>query len=234
MPNRVPTFIEGFDDKMSGGIPAGNIVLVVGEPGTWKSSVAFYMLYQNAKRDNRIGVYITLEQGRDSLVDQMLSMGMDPRDVESRVSIVDLALIRKNLDKLGQQTWMQIFKTYAQNIRESLSYEILVIDSLQVLEMLAEFKDPRAELFHFFEWLREMKVTTFIIAEMKSGADEYAKNGEDFLADGIIHLKMEKVDEVNVQRRMRCVKMRATGHSVNYHTLLFQNGVFQATRVISE
>ena len=191
-------------------------------------------IFHNAKDENRIGVYITLEQGRDSLTQQMMSMGMDPADVESRLSIVDLALIRKNLEKLGQQTWMQIFKTYAQNVKESLDYKILVIDSLPILEMLAEFENPRTELFHFFEWLRDLKVTTFIISEMKAGTDQYAKNDEDFLADGIIHLKMEKVDDVNVTRRIRCVKMRSTTHSPNYYTLLFQDGVFRATRVISE
>lgn len=234
MNKRIPTHIQGFDEKMNGGIPSGNIVLIAGEPGTWKSTIAFYILYHNAKKDNRIGAYIALEQGRDSLVQQMLSMGMDPAEVESRVSIVDLALIRKNLDKVGQQSWMQIFKTYAQNIRESLNYELLVIDSLQVMEMLAEFQNPRQELFHFFEWLREIPVTTFLLSEMKAGTEDYAKHDEDFLADGIIHVKMEKVDDVNIQRRIRCVKMRATGHTPNFHTLLYQNGVFQATRVISE
>ncbi|MFH0815852.1 MAG: ATPase domain-containing protein [Methanobacteriota archaeon] len=231
---RIPTHIQGFDEKMAGGVPEGNIVLVAGEPGTLKSSIVFYTLFHNAKEENRIGVYITLEQGRDSLCQQMASMGMDPADVESRVSIVDLALIRKNLEKLGQQTWMQIFKTYAQNVKESLDYKILVIDSLPILEMLAEFENPRTELFHFFEWLRELKVTTFIISEMKTGSDTYANHDEDFLADGIIHLKMEKVDDVNVTRRIRCVKMRSTTHSPNYYTLLFQDGVFRATRVISE
>ncbi len=232
--NRIQTHIQGFDDKMAGGVPEGNIVLVAGEPGTLKSSIVYYILHHNAKDENRIGVYITLEQGRDSLTQQMMSMGMDPADVESRLSIVDLALIRKNLEKLGQQTWMQIFKTYAQNVKESLDYKILVIDSLPILEMLAEFENPRTELFHFFEWLRDLKVTTFIISEMKAGTDQYAKNDEDFLADGIIHLKMEKVDDVNVTRRIRCVKMRSTTHSPNYYTLLFQDGVFRATRVISE
>jgi circadian clock protein KaiC len=232
--NRIPTYIQGFDEKMAGGVPEGNIVLVAGEPGTLKSSIVFNILYHNAKVENRIGVYITLEQGRDSLCQQMASMGMDPGDIESRVSIVDLALIRRNIDKLGKQSWMEIFKTYAQNVKESLDYKILVLDSLPILEMLAEFENPRTELFHFFEWLRELKVTTFIISEMKAGSELYAKHDEDFLADGIIHLKMEKVDEVNVARRIRCVKMRSTTHSPNYYTLLFEDGIFRATRVMSE
>ncbi len=231
---RIKTYIQGFDDVLSGGIPEGHVVLIAGEPGTFKSSLAFNMLYHNVKNDDHIACYITLEQGRESLTTQMKEMGMDPADVIDNLSIVDLALIRKNLEKLGQQSWMDIFKTYAHNLKENTDYDLLVIDSMPVLTMLAEFKNPRSELFHFFEWLRDMKVTTLILSEMKASSDEYGKFGEDFLSDGIIHLKMEKVSDVNIQRRIRAVKMRSTKHSSDFFTLLFQKDVFMATRVISE
>ena len=231
---RIKTFIQGFDNRISDAIPEGHCVLIAGEPGTFKSSIAFNLLYNQALTEGRKGVYITLEQSRDNLSIHMDGMGFSHEKVEKLVTIVDLALIRKNLDKLGPQSWMQIFKTYALNLKESLDYEILVIDSMPVLTMLAEFTNKRQELFHFFEWLRELNVTTFILSEMKCDSYDYAKDGEDFLADGIIHLKMERVGDVNIQRRIRCVKMRATAHSVDYYTLLFQKGLFQATRVISE
>lgn len=231
---RVKTYIQGFDNMMGGGVPEGHVVLIAGEPGTFKSSIAFNLMYNNVKEDDYVGCYITLEQGRNSLGTQVTEMGMDLDAVEGSLSIVDLALIRKNLEKLGQQSWMDIFKTYAHNLKENINYNILVIDSLPVLTMLAEFKNPRSELFHFFEWLRDLGVTTFIISEMKSESTEYAEFGEDFLADGIIHLKMEKVSDVNIQRRIRAVKMRATSHSPDFYTLLFQRGAFTATRVISE
>ena len=231
---RIKTYIQGFDDITGGGLPEGHIILLTGEPGTFKSSLAFNTMYHNVLNDNHIGCYITLEQGRDSLITQMSGMGMDIDKVEDSFSIVDLGLIRKNLEKLGQQSWMQIFKTYAHNLKESIDFSILAIDSLPVLTMLADFKNPRSELFHFFEWLRDMKVTTFILSEMKANSDEYAEYGEDFLSDGIIHLKMDKVSDVNIQRRIRCVKMRATQHSPDYFTLLYDKGGFTATRVISE
>ena len=159
---------------------------------------------------------------------------MNPDEVEDSVSVVDLALIRKNLDKLGQQTWMQIFKMYAMNLKSNMDYDILVIDSLPVLEMLAQFENPRNELFHFFEWLKDLGVTTFIISEVGHKTDTFGVNGEDFLSDGMVHIKMERVDDVNIQRRIRCVKMRNTNNSPNYYTLLFDEGKFQTTRVISD
>ncbi len=231
---RVKTYIQGLDSIMGGGIPQGHVVLFAGEPGTFKSSMAFNMMYQNVKHEDHIACYITLEQGRESLIQQMTEMGMDPDSVGNDLSIVDLALIRKNLEKLGQQSWMQIFKTYANNLKENIDYSILCIDSMPVLTLLAEFSNPRSELFHFFEWLRDTGVTVIIIAEMKSDSTEYAQFGEDFLSDGIIHLKLEKVSDVNFQRRIRVVKMRSTEHSPDFFTLLYGKSGFTTTRVISE
>lgn len=231
---KIKTYVQGLDTNMGGGIPQGSVVLLAGEPGTFKSSIAFNMMYNNVRKENHIACYITLEQGRDSLMQQMSEMGIDLESVGNDLSIVDLALIRKNLEKLGQQSWMQIFKTYASNLKENIDYSILCIDSMPVLTMLAEFSSARSELFHFFEWLRDMGVTVLLIAEMKSGSDEYAQLGEDFLSDGIIHLKMEKVSDVNIQRRIRVVKMRSTEHSPDFFTLLYSKGNFTATRVISE
>ena len=74
--DRIRTFIHGFDEKLGGGIPAGMVVLLAGEPGTMKSTIAFNILYQNAMKDGRAGTYITLEQGRDSLTRHLIGMSL--------------------------------------------------------------------------------------------------------------------------------------------------------------
>lgn len=231
---RIRTYIHGFDEKLGGGIPEGMLVLLAGEPGTMKSTIGFNILYQNAARDGRPGTYISLEQSRDNLTRHLNGMSLNPKDVEMKVSIVDLGMIRRNLDGMAQKTWTEIFKMYASNLKRSLNYEILIVDSLPVLEVMAHFENPREELFQLFEWLRDLKATTILISEMKPGSEDFGKYGEEFLADGIIHLKMERVDDANIQRRIRCVKMRGTSHSPNYYTLIFQNGILQATRILAE
>lgn len=234
MMERVKTYIEGFDKRMNGGIPKGHVVLIIGEPGTMKSSIAFSILYNNALKNGEVGTFVTLEQSRKSLLSHLKNMGLDIDAVEDKISVVDLSLIRRKLEKLGERTWMHIFKSYAKNLKENMDYTLLVIDQLQVLELLAGFEKPRKELFHFVGWLKDLGVTTFIVSEQAPNEMRFGKYGEDFLVDGIIHLKMEKVDDVNIQRRIRCVKMRETKHSSNYYTLLFQDSVFQATKVIHE
>jgi len=203
---RLPTFIKGLDEQIEGGIPQGFVLLIMGEPGTMKSSLSYSILHHNAKA-GRSCLYVTLEQGRKSLLTQMASLGMPYEQVENNLSVLDLAILRKKM-KLGKKSWMEVFKMYAVNLRKSLNYEILVIDSLTVLELLSSFREPRIELFEFFEWLRDMNVNTILPTEMNSKGDILTTYGEDYLADAIIHLKMERVGDVNIQRRLRVVKLR--------------------------
>ena len=230
---RIRTHVEGFDEKLGGGVPHGHIVIIAGEAGTMKSTLAWNILYHGAVKDKRAGAYITLEQSRESFASHLHGMGLDPKDVEDKVSIVDLAMIRKNLEGMGESTWLEIFKMYAGNLKKTLNYEILVVDSLSVLQTLARFDHPREQIFQMFEWLRDLKATTFLVSEMKK-SDEFGAFGEEFLADGIIHVKMERVDDAKIERRIRCVKMRGTPHSPNYYALVFEKGFLQATRVTAE
>jgi KaiC/GvpD/RAD55 family RecA-like ATPase len=231
---RIKTYIQGLDDEMDGGIPENSIVLLLGEPGTMKSSIAYYILYKNAIYNGIKGTYVTLEQSRTSLMDHVEGLGMDTSQVKTLISIVDLSLIRKKQEELGQHTWIHIFKMYAQNIKKSMGYKILVLDSLPVLSMLSNFKNPRNEMFQMIEWLRDLNSTILLISEMSQSGLDFGQYGEDFLADGIILLKMDSVDDITVQRRIRCVKMRSSHHNNDYFTLLFGDGEFQVTRVISD
>ncbi|MDD4307634.1 MAG: ATPase domain-containing protein [Thermoplasmata archaeon] len=230
----VKTYIDGFDDKMQGGIPAGSVVLLVGQPGTMKSSVAYNILFNNARENGTKGLYVTLEQGAKSLSNHMTKMGMSPKDVVDRLEIVDIGLIRKKLTALADQSWVQVFKMYTKNLKETNDYQLLVIDSLPVLNVLAKFDNPREELFHLFEWLRDLNVTTFLITEMTPDTPKFALHGEDFLADGIIYLRMAEIGDISVQRQIRCVKMRSANHNGDYHSLLFDGGRFKATRSIAQ
>jgi len=226
-PVRVRTYIRGLDEQLQGGIPKGHVVLLAGKPGTMKSSVAFNMLYNNARNDGNGCVYVTLEQSRESLLENMTGLGMDIKGLESKLSVLDLALIRKKLKQLTNKSWLEVFKMYVDNLDKSMDITILVIDSLPVLEVMAKFEDPRDDLFRFFEWLRELDITTFLIAEMEQDSDKFCQNGEDFLSDGIVHLDLRR-DDRQVNLFLSVVKMRKTAHRRGYYPLIFDEGGFEA------
>lgn len=233
---RVKTYVQNFDDNIQGGIPKGQVVLITGTPGTMKSSLCYSILYYNALQSQKRSVYMTLEQSKGNLMEQMVLMGMEDPRANEYVQVIDLGLIRKSLTELSSKgSWIQVFKMYTENLKRNIGFDILVLDSLDVLEMAAQIRDDRrTELFYLFEWLRNMGVTSFLISER--APDEIFKHtyDEGYLADGIISLKQQEIGETDVQRRIRAVKLRSTNHKTGYFSLLFSEGMFRATQVISE
>ena len=228
---RYRTYVDGFDENLNGGVPQGHIVIIAGAAGTMKSSLAYHMLFMNAKRDGVNGLYISLEQGKVPLTRQMESFGLKG-DTLGRMEVLDLGEIRRRSE--GAQ-FMDTFRFAVNETKKRMSYELLVIDSIGALEMISNTARPREEFYRLFEWLRQMDVTTFIVSEMPVGPyTSYGAHDIDFLADGIIHLKMVEVTETEVQRRIRCVKMRETDHSTNYFSFFRNERGFAVTRAITD
>lgn len=232
---RFKTYVEGLDRTLEGGIPQGHIVLIAGTPGVMKSSLSYYILYHQALENGQTCVYVTLEQSRSSLLRQMEKMGMDTEPVKDSLHVLDLSLIRKKLKEISAGgSWLEVFKSYLSNLKDSMDYSILAIDSLEVLETMADIGTRRTELFYLFEWLRDLNATTLLISEASPDRVIEGTFDEGYLSDGIISLKMQVVRDVESQRRIRCVKMRETNHDPSFLSLLFNSGKFQVTKVISE
>ncbi len=238
--NRVRTFVEGFDDALGGGIPRGNVVLISGLPGTMKSSLAYNILFQNSAHNSSRGLYVTLEQRRNDIESQMYSMGYTREEPLNNIEIFDIARIRKEAgDRAEAKFWIEYLKRVVSLKRKVSDFNTFVLDSLDAMEFLERAEGKRSQLFHLFEWLRDWGVTAFLITEASpeptiQGLTWGEKRSEaDYLADGIIHLKMHQVNDVDIQRRIRCVKMRGTRHETSYFALVFENGVFSITRPMS-
>lgn len=231
---RVRTYVEGFDDRIGGGIRKGHVVLVFGSPGTMKSSLSMNILWNNVKREQKKCLYISLEENKQSLLEAMRNLGFWPFD-ESKLTISDIASLRLEHSEadIGRD-WFKILEEYVRKRYESDGVDLLVIDSLNAIFSLARVQNPRQELFHFFGFIRKLGITGFIISELKPGHEEISAYGEDFLADGTIALKFHQVGEADYQLRIRCLKMRHSRVEHGYLTLIFKDGVFSATPPISE
>lgn len=232
---RIQTHVQGLDEEMEGGLPKGSITLVCGTHGTMKSSLCYSMLYYNALENRVPGIYITLEQSRRSILQQMTHLGMDYNLVKDKLMIFDIGILRKNFADMKERgRWMTLFKTYVQKVKKAMNYELLVIDSLDALEATADITDRRSELFQIFEWLRDLDVTVIIISEITPRLMIDRKADEGYLTDGILQLTHDKTSEGEVQRGIQVVKMRSTRHNTGEFALLCENGRFQVTQAINK
>ena len=225
---RIPTHIEGLDENMQGGIPKEHLCIIAGASGAMKSSVSFSLLYNAVLYGETSGIYVTLEQGKDSLRSHMSNMGMNVDDVRvrNRIAIIDLADLRVQLDQQGMNNridWMGQLIKQLTSYRESIGFELLVFDSLGAFFTLTKMENPRDEIFRLFEAVRRLGLTSFFICEM-AGEDnkQFGEYGvEDYLADGVVHLVMERSGD-DVTRKLGVVKMRHTRHKLGYLPLTWK------------
>ena len=176
-------------------------------------------------------MYLTLEQSRQSLLEHMEKLGMEQEGLDDLV-VIDLAKVRKEVAGGGDMKtkdidWINSIMTALKSYKEMFGCEVLVLDSLAAVYALTTFKKPRSELFYFFEELRDLGLTTFLISEMPTDKNVFGLYGvEDFLADGIIHLNVERSGNT-VNLFVSIVKMRKTHHDRSYFPLIFENGEFE-------
>jgi len=249
---RVKTYIQGLDEALQGGIPEKHVVLISGTAGSMKSSFAFNMMYNEA-RNGRTSLYISLEQSYDSLYKHFANMGLKLEEInmlpikdltriaevihsaksnsKGSIIIADIGVIRKEIKDIkieDNKSWMNVIKNIIKKIKRETDCSSMTLDSLSALYTLSRFDDPRVELFYVFEFLRDMQLTTFLISEMPLDGTKYSEFGiEDFLADGIIHLRLTPFRR-NIVREVSIVKMRATKCNNDVFSLEFNNGQFSA------
>jgi len=234
-PARVRTFVEGLDETLEGGVPWGHVVLIEGAPGTMKSSLGFSILLQNAARAGLHCLYLSLEERGSSLLKQMGSLGLHLEVPKGSLVVLDP---RTATNLLGEKKdWLEGLRQGIQSVKDQRGLDLIVIDSLEALEVLAKFKDRRREVYRLFEWLRDLGITSFLVTErpdwVVAGHVLQGRYDEEFLADGVIHLRMHLVTDLTAQRRLRVVKMRGTKHNTGYLAMDFDEGRFRVTRAMS-
>ena len=218
---RIKTHIEKLDEQLEGGIPKGTVSLICGTPGCMKSSFAYSVLYNNAVKDKLKGLYITFEQEKVSLKEQMKRLGM--ADETNNLDIVDHTMLDKDIevDMRFEINSIRKAKSYLEDTVQDENYDLLVIDPLNALYTLTTIKNPRREIYRFFTDLRQMGLTSFIISEIHQGDNRFSKYGvEDFLSDAIIHLDCRREKDM-LERYIGVIKMRYTNHNLQYFPLFF-------------
>ena len=248
---RVRTYINGLDENLQGGIPQGHITLVSGAAGTMKSSVSFNILYHEAVNGNN-GLYLSLEQSAESLVNHMMNMDYDISKINlvivkdlaelqakiqgmshqaGNMFVVDVGCIRKEIRDIqvdNNKSWLNVIKNVVKKLSVEANVKLCVLDSLSALYVLARLENPRIELFMIFEFLRDMDMTSFLVSEMPLDGSKFSEYEiEDFLADGIIVIKLTPFRR-QVVREISVVKMRTTACNNDIFSLEFKNGQFHA------
>jgi circadian clock protein KaiC len=204
--------LPNLDKLLEGGLPKGTINLVSGACGTGKTIMALHFIYYGAKYLNEPGVYITLEEDPEELINNMRLFGWDIDELITKKKIAIIRPVIYKFDSLKQIISDAIGRVAAKRI---------VVDSYSVL--LGYFSDLyklRNGLVHLDQEIKKMGCTALIISDINDGSDILSASGlEEYIVDGVVVLYLMKkpIYPYEAFRALSIRKMRSTHHPLDLY-----------------
>ncbi len=219
---------------LQGGLPAGEMYLLEGDPGTGKTTIAMQFLLEGVAKGEPV-LYLTLSEPRAELEASAASHGWDL----SVVSVVEFVPDEASLSSQQQYTVFHPTEVELASTIERLIEEIkkvqprrLVIDSLSELRLLAadttRYRRQLLALKQFFSGRR----TTVVLL------DDRTAQGQDLQLQSIAHgvIRLEKLARSFgvTRRRIEILKLRGSTFREGLHDYNIQRqGVVVYPRLIA-
>ena len=227
MPEIVPTGIEGLDELISGGIPQGRVVLVLGGPGTGKTILAAQFLYKGITEHNEKAVFVSLDESQNHFYSEMLKFGWDFKKAEaegkfiyidatrlSRLAIIKEKMLKEETSSLrGKQLQIDKLVEEMQTKIQQINAKRVVIDTLAALfYRFTDAIERRTAGVDLIEALSDLETTTIVTTELSHLGLERSLMDEEFLVHGVIMMQT-LFSGGTTTRALQVEKMR--GASVN-------------------
>lgn len=212
MIRRVRTGIPGLDDMLSGGFIEGSAALVMGAPGTGKTTLALQYLYNGIVQYNEPGLLITFEEFPHSLLRDARSHGWDLQALE-------------DANKLRMiYTSPQIFLSSLQAPSSPLNRTILewgvrriVLDSVSHFRRLTSDPIELREIYGaLVNGFKREDLTSILTCEAGGGRLEADRAKLAYIVDAVLMTRYVEVDSA-MERAIMVLKMRASSHTQDIH-----------------
>ena len=218
---RVPTGVKTFDSLIEGGFKRNSVNLVVGGPGSGKTIFAIQFLYTGMVKYNENALYVTFEEKKEKLYDDMLSFGWDLKKLENQNKFVFLEYTPEQVKKLLVEGGGIV-----ESIIEKYKIKRLVIDSITSFSLLYSDELAKKEAsLALFEVINNWGCTAILTAQENKIDERSLSSSIDFEVDSIILLYHPRVDHTR-SRAIEILKMRGTKHSGRIYSLsIDKNGI---------
>ena len=208
--SRTDIGIEGLDDMILGGVPSRSLLSVIGGAGTGKTTFALQFLNHALESGNK-GIYITLEQTRESILDTATEKGWSFREhaAEDRLAVVAI-------DPIEMANSLSSIRNDLVRLIAEFDADRLVLDSVSLLEMMYDHPAKRrSEVFGFTRSLKESGVTTLLTSEASEETPYASRHGiVEYLTDGVFVLQYVRGSDFRETRlAVEIQKIRDANHS---------------------
>jgi len=209
---RCPTGIKGFDNLCQGGLVKNSVNVLLGGPGTGKTTFLLNFLWNGCKMFNENGLFISFEPDLDYIRKDAASFGWNFRALEKEGKCVFI--------KIPSTLGTQQVRTRILSAVKRYGAKRLCIDPIDVFSLNTENRgEIRAALSRIINDLKQADVTSLFSDEtIETSSDSLFLGDGDtrtrtskFVADGLIDMYSSGLGG-GTDRAIRIEKMRRTNH----------------------
>jgi len=217
--SRISSGSRFLDEISGGGYRKGTCILITGATGTGKTSLASTFTHSACEKGQKV-LYINYEESRDSMVSDMLNIGIDLRPALQESCLRVLTVMPESMG-IEEHLYHKI-----EAIR-SFQPAHLVIDAISAGKRIGGEKASFDFLMRLIYLCRKRGITVVLTNQAKDALNYNSVSGIGLssLIDTIITLHYKDIGNETI-RMLQVKKSRGTKHSNKYHNyFITDNGI---------
>ena len=199
---RARTGIDGLDKMLHGGLIRGRNTLLSGPCGSGKTTLAVQFVYNGIIKDGEPGLYVTLEENKHKIMDDMLKLGLDLRTAEKsgKFHIIGGPMGHLTSQMAKVDAKMKDLVAEIEEVVKANKIKRVAVDSINLFTMLAkDDSERRIALAELGNCLSSLGCTSLLLSETKENTMDLSRYGlEEFIVDGVIVLYLVRQDSAFV------------------------------------
>lgn len=216
------TGIAGFDDITGGGLPAGRVTTIMGNPGAGKTVFALQTVVNRVRNYGEAGIVVAFEEAANDIRDSMAAFDWRLDQISPDKLIFVDAKRATDTAISGAFDLHGLLAGLRAALRETGARTVVFDGIDNLIGALGDERLERQELIRLDEWVRQNNVSAILTlkSNVAGERDRTRMNFVQYMTDCVVVLE-ETVTTTTTSRSVRVAKYRGSGFAPNPIPVVF-------------